>query len=907
MRHILRALLPRADRDDLLFEMDELHRSRRSRTGPLRAGLWYGMAVLGFAARLGVERVATALRDIGSDLRYGGRVLRRRPGYVLTSALTVAVGAGGLTAVFTAADHLLLRPVAGIDDPASLVTLRLGSSDGPRPSWPVSHPEFEELRDGLAGIGAVGARAVRDVNMGAPEGGSALRGRVAIVSTDWFAILGAPLEAGRWPTPAADPALAGQGEIVLSERTARTLAPSAVEAIGRTIDVDGAPHRVVGVAGGGFEGIETAVPVAGWLGASAFVALDPEATAIGIFASRHSGRWETLVVRSDPGVTAEDVGTRAERVRQAAVEAELLGTTTMVSHFLYRADPGVGLDPGLRGSVRRTVLYLGSAAGLLLLLCAANVGNLALARVEARRGQLSLRRALGAGRWRLLRQQLAESGLLAGIGGLGALGVAGLGVTVLSRVRLDEYGAALDGLELAGRGVALALALSVGTTWTAALLAGRVSVAVSSSEVLGSRFGSTPPARARRARALLAGAQVALSTVLVVGSGLLGRTVVNLRTLDLGFDPADTWAWSVDPERRDRSSEEGLRLLRDLVDEVEAHAGVSHAGVVWPEPLRSSFLTSSLIRDGAAEDENRLLGAHLQIGGRFLEAMGVRFLAGGSFRESLGSIEGRPLRTGGADDSAEGPDGSQGRVILTASALPRLVPGATPAEAVGRRVRTPDGTPLRIVGVVESLRLTGPREDPPPIFIRPWSEGRQDVEVVVWARPSRGGALRPGVVARGATAAVDPSMPAWDVRSVRAQADRMAARPRVLAGLASTVSALGLLLAALGLYGLLGHAVAERRREIGIRTALGADAGEIVAGVAGRGLAIALAGLVPGLLLAIALTRSLESVLYGVRPLDPVAWFAGIGIILLVAALATAAPARRATLVPVVEVLRSDG
>lgn len=886
--------IPREERESVLVEMDHLWRSRRHRQGPLRAWFWYLGTALGFAVRVrGAGILGGAgrwTRDAVADLRYGARVLARRPGYAAAAVLTLGLGVGGLTSVYAAADRVLLRPVPGVEAPHELITLRLGSSEMEGAWWTLSHADLEALRVGVAGVRSLDARTALEVNVSFDQGAGARRTRAAVVTPGWFETLGVRFAAGRAPVASPDPAASGAGEVVLSSELARAMAGSVAGALGRTVEVDGVAHTVVGVTGPGFQGAELPGETGIWLGPAGLLALDPSAPD-GLFQEGYQGIWQLLVARPVPGQTVAGVAAAAERVRERAVEQQLPSAAVMVAHFEMQAFPGVGLDPSLRSGVRRTVALLAAGAAFLLLLAGANVANLAITHAASRRGATSVRRALGAGRGRLLRQLLAEHLVMGAGGALAGLAFAWVGIGLLRDVRLQEYGAALTGLALDPRVAGVAVLLALGTSLLAAAGAAAASGGGNPEALRGARSGTRS---GHRLRAGLAALQIGLSAVLVVGAGLLGRTVANLRGLDLGFRPDGVLAVDLDPSRVDRDAGEVSALLARLVSALEARPEVAAAGFASPEPLRTSFLTSWLGPLGGDPDDG-ILGAHLQVAGPFLEAMGVPLLAGRAFGE------GRWMRSG---------DDGEPEVVVNRSAARELFPDRTPAQVVGEVVSTGrgDAPPVRIVGVMEDLALTGPRPDRPHVFVRPWGQGYADQVAVGWVRAREGAdpaALAPLV--REVVAGVDPTLPVFDVRTVRTQADRMFADERVLAGLGTVVSLLGLLVAAVGIHGVLGYTVQERRREIGVRAALGADTSELLGRVLAGGLGIALAGMLPGLMGAWGLTRFLESRLYGVAALDPWTWGVGTVVLVGVALLASLLPALRATRVPVVEVLRAEG
>ncbi len=907
LRRLLRWTLPREDRV-LLVEIDELHSARRARAGRVRAGVWALRTVFGFAARLGLAGARTWFGDARADLRQVGRTFRRRPAWALTTVATLGVGVASVISVYAIADWVLLRPVPGVRAPDELVELRLGTNLSPRPSWAISHADLMALRAGVGSLGSLEARVPLDVNLSFDDG-PPLRAPAAVVTAGWFDALGVELALGRAPVGgdpraaglsagAAEGASAAEGagttdgasvaptyevEAVVSWSLARSMAPRVADVLGRTMKVNGRATRIVGVAPQEFRGVELSAPTDLWLPATALPAIEP-----GVSASVFEGPgaiWPRMVGRPRPGVSAAQVASDANRVME---ELRTTGAsyTFSATHFEFQAVSGLGLDPGLRPEVGRTLRLLAAASLLLLGLAAANVAGLSLTQALSRQAAGGVKRALGAGRGRLVREIVTEHVALGLAGAAMAIAFTSAASGSLSRIRLDAEGAALTGLTIPATLPVMAIALALATAVLAAV--GPIALTMP---------GRWPPQAVgvegrvtRRLRAVLAAAQVGLSIVLLVGAGLMARTVIGLQSLALGFDPDGVLAFNLDPSRLDLGEAEVSQLLTRLSEALEADPAIAAAGMAFPEPLRPSYLTAAL-RAPSGSPGSELIGAHLQVTRGFLEALGVDMLAGRGFLAS-------------EQTNAEG----EGVVIVTASAARLLFPERGPTAVIGEVVFGPgaEGRPLRLVGVVADFRVAGPRGDPPPVFVRPWAQGGFDDVATAWVRARPGAYGRLAEVVRRVTRETAPALPIFDLRSVEAQADRLIAEVRVITGLATTTSLLGLLLAGLGLYGVLAYAVATGQHELGVRAALGASRRSLVRRFVWRGLRIALLGLVPGVIGALFFTGVLESRLYGVGRLDPLTWAGGLAVLACVSVLASWLPARRAARVDIVRVLAAE-
>ncbi len=881
LRAILQGVLPPEDRDALVPEVEALYESRRRRHGRIRANLWAVRTVAGFLSRVGRDRVAGGLSRRAVEVRRALRGVARRPGWALAMVATLGLGAGGVVTVYAVAHEVLLRPVPGVADAASLVEVRLRDRESERPSFPVSHGDLEAFR-ALPEWARLEARIPLEVNL-APGEGPPVRARADVVTPGWFDALGVTAAAGRLPTAglSVDDA-AAHLEVVVSWSLARRLADHPTGAVGRRLRINGRDASVAGVTPAGFQGVELPADTDVWLPAGALPVVEPS-TDPAVFEGPF-GVWPRMVGRLAPGATLD--AAEAALNRSVVERRDTQASWAFVSlNFQMEVLPGLGAEPGIRREVTRTLGLLAGASLLLLILATANVAGLSLTRAVSRGSRMRVQRALGAGPGHLTAEVVTEHVVLGACGAAAAVGVAVGAARLLEGVRLDQSGAALAGLGVGPRAAAVAVCAAVGMALAAAVAPAGLAARTSATRPL---RGESPSAqRLRRGFAL---AQLAASVVLLVGAGLLTRTVGQIAQVDPGFETRDLLAFDFDPSRLGLDDTEASVLVEELATALSRAPSVEAAGIAFPSPVWGAFLTAH-VRPADEPDAEGLVGAHLQVAGDLLSAMGVGVVAGRDFTAA---------ERGGDPELP-------GVVILSVDAAEALFPHLPPASVVGRSVAA-SGTedPLEIVGIVPAIRRRGPRIEPPPSIIRPWGQSRFNGVASAWVRARPGAWNDLAGTVRRVAGDVRPDLPLFDFRSVEAQVDRLVADTRVVAGLAAVTSILGLTLSALGLYGLLAWAVASRTREIGVRAALGAPAGSLVRHFVGQGLRLAAVGLVPGIAGALLFARLLEARLFQVRTLDPVAWIAGVGLLLGVAAVASWIPARRAAHVDVARTLTSD-
>jgi predicted permease len=842
------------------------------------------------------------LEDLLGDLRYAVRSFRHQPGVAVIAILTLTLGIGANTAIFSMVNGLLLRPLP-VRDPGRLVLFSDSASEGsvsstPPPSgrWDLfSSDAYEYLRSQSLPLQSIGAFASGEqtVALGLPDQSARdLRARAHLVSGNYFDVIGAAPALGRMLSndddrPSAVP-VAVASDLFWRQRLGADPA-----AIGRTITINGRAFAIVGVMPPEFFGVRVRRPPDLWVP----LVHQPQVQLRPSLAARPEHSWLSLFGRLGPSHTM--AGAQAATV--SAVRQFLMASAGAHPSDNDReriASVRVQLVSGARGiSVtrdqnRELLVLLLSAVGAILLIACSNVGTLFLARAVARQREIAVRRALGASRGRLIRQWLTESVLLASLGAVGGAIVARFAAPPLFATFVAASSpakATIDGVVLAfTTGAALLSSLIFGLA--PALRAGRVDPlatlrAANPSSTSRRRAGATDP---------FVIAQIAMSMTLVVGAALLVRTLINLERAPLGFDQdrillaslsvripgavgADAHATDTRPEVLD--------LWSRVYDRIRALPGVESATLARYSPFNGSNNSSSLEIDGyfPAHDE-RVSAETIAVGANYPQTMGMPVIAG---------------RAISPDDRPSTPR----VVVVNASFARKYFAGGNP---VGRRLHIRAGAPHEIVGVVEDARFHSVRTSPPPtVFLALLQDSYLSSTCEVQLR-TRGDAALMTQTVRRAIADVDGRVDVGPVRSLRSQVRATFAPERTAAGFLVGFAVLALLVAAVGLYGTVSYGLERRTSEIGLRIALGAARRDVVWLVA-RATVIRLAsGLLVGALIARVAGSLVSAQLFGVAPNDALSLLVAAVTLSVVVALATVRPLARAMRIDPMIALRTD-
>jgi putative ABC transport system permease protein len=804
-------------------------------------------------------------RGFAQDVRFAGRSLRRQPVFTLAAVLTLALGIGATALVFSLIDGVLLRPLP-FPEPDRLVQVweRNPHGDDRNVVAPPNLVDWRERTAAFSGLAARVNQAITLVHDGEPR-----EIRADFVSPVFFDVLGVPpMLGGVFPPEAEEPAPIEH--VMISHSLWLNEFGADPEIVGRSVPIGGPDGLVVlGVMprGFGLPGVHADV----WLPFAA----TPE---------RPAGRFLHVVGRLAPGVSLE----------QARAQLEAAAAHVAVEHPDYNEGWGAAVVPlqeQIVGDVRPSLVLLFASVGFLLLLASANIASLLLGRAATRTREFAVRLSLGATRRRIAGQLLTESLVLGLLGGALAVAL----VVVAHQLLLPQLAAALDmprlgevGIDVRVLGFTALITLGMTALFglAPALAASEAGPAAALREAA---VGSLGKRRTRTRSALIVG-QVALATLLLVGAGLLARSLGELQRADLGFQPEQvvTMRFSLvggsfpaaEPERRHQAMDE-------IYDRVRALPGVTAVGAVNWLPLAGQHSRTSMDIEGQPPQvAGQGPGSDIAIiDGDYFAAMGIPVLGG---------------RTFGPEDHADA-----GWVFVVDETLARRHFGR--GEVLGSRVNYwwgPDSQWGPIVGVVGSIRHHGHGEEP---FPTTYFNARQ-IPSATYNLVTRAANGPPNLaeLVRREVQVVAPTRPIADIRTMEQVVAEGVARPRAIALLIGALAALALVLAAVGLYGVVAYTATQRTREIGIRVALGASRSSVLGLVLGQGVALTAIGLAFGLAGAFVVRRFMAGMLYGVSALDPVTLAAVTLFLFTVSALASWVPGRRAARVDPLIAMRSE-
>ncbi|TMQ00088.1 MAG: ABC transporter permease [Verrucomicrobia bacterium] len=810
-----------------------------------------------------------------NDLKFALRQLLKNPGFTAVAVLTLALGIGANTAIFSLINIVLFRPLP-VAEPERIVSVGPIGKNGLGPA--LSYPNYRDLRDRNEVFSGLFATRYAPVSLSRGHHNERIWG--LLVSGNYFDVLGVQAVLGRTIRPEEDRTRLEHPVVVLSHHCWQNRFGGDSGIVGQTVLLNGNSFTVIGVAPKSFRGIELVLAPDVWVPMMMAPWIEPGCAWLDARDSYNlfvSGRLKSGV---NPKQAEAALNILAEQLAR-----EYPDPNKNLKLALFA--PGFVL-PSLRGGVLAAGLVLIAAVGLVLLIACANLANLLLARAAGRTREIAVRMAVGASRWRLIRQLLTESILLALSGG--ALGVAFalwiIPVALAAAPRINGP------LQLALPIDLRVLLFTLGISTLAGIGFGLIPALRSSqTEVVSGLKEGTPQtsATASRIRNGLVSAQVALSLVLLVAAGLVVRSVQRLQTTNPGFNPEHAVTVSFDLGLQGYDRERGARFQRQILDVVRGLPEVRSAALVSILPLGINESNTSIEIEGqsSAPDADRPDERYASASANYFATMGIPLLAGRDFTDL---------------DQA----GSQRVAVINQEFLIRFFPGLAPKAVLGKRVRGggPANAWSEIIGVAATGKYLTLTEAPKPFI---WFVLAQQYE------PAVSLIVRAPTEPRGMVAALqreisrlDPNLPLYDGKPLRDQLSFALFPSRAAALLMGSFGLLALALAALGVAGVLAFSVAQRRHEIGVRMALGARTGDVLQIVLKQSLKSVGIGAGLGLAGALAVTRFLSSLLYEVEPTDP-ATFAGASLLLaLVAVLAISIPARRAAQVDPMEALRCE-
>jgi predicted permease len=815
------------------------------------------------------------------DLRYAVRTLLRAPAFTIVAVLTLALGIGATTAIFSIFNAVILKSLP-VKNPDELFILNAGH-----------YGLYQTLRKETAIFSDVLAAAPIEELPVALHDGQAETGRVSLVSASYFTTLGVLASRGRLFGAADDRAPGEPPMAIVSHRYWRQRLAADPHIVGRVVRISGMPMEIIGVAADGFFGEEVGASPDLWVPLTMWARIVPGRDLL----NSPGTSWLRIIGRLNQGVAvpqAEAVLTPAFR----SVLEEVFGRSTSADvrrdiegSVIRLTAAGRGVS-GLRPRFARPLELLMAAVTLLLLICCANVANLLLARSASRRREIDLRLALGMSRARLVRQLMTESLVLSGMGaGLG-LPFAWFGTEALLRLVSSDGSRAPLAVNVDLRAIAFVAAVTVAT----AVLFGSVpawrSLRASMIASLAARRDSGN--RSQQAlSSLLVVAQVAVSLMLLMGAGLFLQTLTNLRNVDLGFVPERLIVLNVNPQAAGYSGQRAAVVTQTLLERLRTTPGVVAASYSENGVLLGRNSSTDLMRPPAfpASSKGYPRASWDVVGPFYFSAMGIPLAAGRDFTDR--------------DNESSSP------VVAINETMARgFFAGANP---IGRRLVWGDDNPreLEIIAVARDVKQRSPRDEPELRFYLPYRQ--LSVTRPSWSLASVQFMVR--------TAADPAAMLATLIRAVSLEdgglsvshayvapelIDRGLVQERMIAKLSIAFGVLAVALACIGLYGLIGYQIVQRTNEIGIRIALGAQRRQVLWATLRRALVWTFAGIVLGIPLAVVASRTVESLLFGLSPMDVITLGAAAAIMLVLGALATFIPARRASRVDPLVALRYE-
>jgi predicted permease len=826
--------------------------------------------------------VRLAMHTLKSDAIYALRTLSRSPAYAVVTILTLALGIGANTAIFSVVNGVLLRPLA-YPHPEQLQFI---SSSFPKLNFDrfwISLPEWAEFKERTRAFQDVGGYRPGAVNLGLPE--RPRRVTAALVTPELMTVLGIPPIRGRFFT-ATDSLPGAEDVAIISYQTWRNDFGGDETALGRVLAIDGTPTRITGIMPPGYdvhdERIEVYLPLT----------IDPKT-----FPNSRGGHFLYLIGRLKDGVTSRGAQADLDQL-MAAWQRQNNSTThtpTRTGNFIHviQMEP---LKSDMVSGVNTALWVLQGAVGFVLLIVCANLANLILARSESRQKEFAIRSALGAGRWRLLRQFFTEGLILSLAGGALGAAIGFWGVRALLASNPESIPRSLE-ITLDWKVLLFTLGVSIVTGFVfglAPLLHLREQIVTVTLKEGGQR--ATAGSARARVRAALVMTEVALAVILVVGAGLLLRSFQKLMTADPGFSRERLTTFGIVlPPPAYRTGESHVAFFDRLMDRLRQIPGVSGVAAMTGLPPNRDVNANDTRFEGykpTPDEPAANVDYYQTVSVGYLKTMGIAVVKGRGFEPA--DVEGGPA-------------------VLVNEALEKRFYTFRGLDAVGHRIQPFFGAntpPYTVVGVVRDVKQGGmSKQTGTELYFlnaqQPRLAGFAPANMNVVVRST----LPEDALAREIQRAVraeDPSLPIVKLRTMDQVFTDAASRPRFLAELLALFAGLALALAAIGTYGILSYSVTERTKEIGIHMALGATRGSVLGMVLGQGMRLTVAGLVAGLVASFGLTRLLQTQLYNVRPTDPATLTAVAVVIALIALIACYIPAQRATRVDPMVTLRES-
>ena len=811
------------------------------------------------------------------DMKFAVRMLRKSPGFTIVAILTLALGIGANTAIFSIVKAVILQPLSGVAHSDDIISVGVRQATGD--TFPVSYPVYRELRDQNEVLQSLAADC--PINFAVKIGNETKQMQGEVVTGNYFDALGVHAELGRTLTPGDDKVPSGHPLVVISHNLWKTEFGSDPSAIGRSVTISGRLFTIIGVMPEDFHGANVGVPSQVYVSTMMQPVVLPVELAGGNILEQPGTNWLFAFGRLKPAVTlakaraAMTVKLQAYNKSKPDRQDALTDTVAVLPMWKTPFGAAPSLVP--------VVAMLSATVAFVLLIACANVAGLLIARSTARRTEVAIRVALGAGRGRLIRQLLSESVLMSLAGGAVGLLLAswvtnfmahppqmfGVPLSLDARLDAEVFGFTFVVATLAG--ILFGLAPS--------LMASRVDLVPALKGEEGGRRARKSPLRAG-----LVAVQVAVSLILLVGSGLLLRSVLAARATNLGFKSNDILSLAVDTSPAGYDEARVKTFLRQLIDNVGSLPGVQSAALAQAGPVaqQNTYSTTATIDGYQPRKEESMTMGFDMISPGFFQTLGLPLRAGREFAWT---------------DDEKAP-----RVAIVNETLAKKYwPGKSP---IGQRIKGETDKWDEVIGVVADTKYQSMSEKPTAYYYVPFQQ-TQGSKITLFARTatapeSLGNTIQATVIK------MDPALGVSNLQTMRQTIESSLIGFEGTALLLSIAGFIGLLLATIGIYGVVAYSVAQRTHEVGIRMALGANPQNILGLILRQGMAPALLGIAIGLAGSFALTRLIEGQLYGVKPADPLTLAAVSALLCLVTAAACVIPARRAMRVDPMIALRYE-
>ncbi|MBS1810684.1 MAG: ABC transporter permease [Acidobacteria bacterium] len=819
------------------------------------------------------------------DFRYGGRILFKNPGFTVIAIVTLALGIGANTALFSLIDKLILQPLS-VHDPASLVQLKSETVNPKLTFREVSWADFQEYRARNTVFSDLTAYKSARVNLG--EGDQLERVRAELIAENYFSLfginplLGRPFSAEENRVPSAAPV------VVLSHSLWQSRFGGAANVLGQTVVLNDHRFTVVGIAPANFRGIQLEAPTDLWVPAMMLEEIEQKKTK-NEWLTKHDFMLWKVIGRLKPGMRIETaeaaMDTLARQVQDSWMPENDRHLPFNEQHLQFETVAN-GIS-SLREEMGAPLLYVFGIVGVILLIACANLANLLLARAATRRKEVAVRLALGAGRMRLVRQLLTESLLLAGLGGLlGGILAPWLAELLLAFQTRTENPVTTLGLSLNWRVAGFAFGVSLLTGVLFGLLpawqSSKTDLIPALKDEGAMRIGGRGFSWTRRS---LIVTQVALSFAVLVSAGLFVRTLTHLLAIDPGFNLSNVLAADIELPEGKYDEARVIPFFQQLQEKLRALPGVQSVAAADYSPLSGSVGLSTVLIEGQTVSNNEMPTVDLNtVSAGYHELLGISIEQGRSFTEQ--DRQGQP-----------------GVVTINAAFAKKFFPDQNP---IGKRISLGRKSSwLTIIGVTSNIRsMSLDSEDRPQAEIPLAQQNAQYSQRILLRVNNGAAALLPQV--RRTVRAMDAGLSFFKATTLEGDLRSQLASQRMAATLTGLFGLVALLLTAIGLYGVIAFAVSQRTREIGIRRALGAQSSDVLQLILGEGLLLLVTGLLLGLGCSLVATRLIKTFLYGVGAYDLTSFAGAAGLLILVALFACLIPARRATKVDPMIALRYE-